>query len=87
MDFPRKVLVCIYTCKKDEDSLNKLLDSDWFKSISSISNFKFIKVYADESIDKDFILDEDSLILKTEEDYLNLSVKTFLMIKHCYGRL
>jgi hypothetical protein len=84
MDFPRKVLVCIYTCKKDEDSLNKLLDSDWFKSISSISNFKFIKVYADESIDKDFILDEDSLILKTEEDYLNLSVKTFLMIKHCY---
>ena len=84
MNFPDKVLVCIYTCKKDEGSLNKLINSDWFKSFALIPNFKFIKVYADKSIDNDFVLDGDDLTVKTEEDYLNLSTKTFLMIKHCY---
>ena len=78
-----KILVCIYTCKKDLDSVSALKNTVWFKDISSRDNFKCIQVLADESISYEYILENETLTLKTEEPYTNLCIKSFKMIKAC----
>ena len=59
-----KVLVCIYTCKQDTESVSELKETEWFKDISSRSNFQCIEVLADEKIDQQHILDNKVLTLK-----------------------
>ena len=76
-------IICIYTCSNHEEYNLKIKSSDWYKKISNDNNFKIIFVYADKSINKKFLLKGNNLYLNTEENYLNLSVKTFMMIKYC----
>ena len=78
-----KILVCIYTCEKDLYSVVALKKTDWFKDVSSRENFKCIQVLADESISDEYVLENETLTLKTEESYTNLCIKSFKMIKAC----
>ena len=78
-----RILVCIYTCEQDSENLFLLKNTDWYKSYSSMSNFKFISVYASEDIESDYLLSGSKLTVKTKESYDNLSVKTIQMIKSC----
>jgi len=76
-------IICIYTCSDHEKYNIKIRNTDWYKKIKKNNKFKVLFVYANNSINKKFHLRNDKLILKTKEDYLNLSVKTFYMIKYC----
>ena len=78
-----KILVCLYSCEKDAVSLRKLKDTDWYKDVSNLSNFTFIDVFADPSIDDNFQFKDSLLTLKTEESYENLCMKTYKMIEAC----
>ena len=78
-----KILICIYTCEKDVDFLNKLKDTDWYKKYSNYKNIKFIDVYADDGIQEPYCYRNNELTVKTEEAYNNLSIKTYKMISAC----
>ena len=78
-----KILICIYTCEKDVDHLNKLKDTDWYKKYSNYKNIKFIDVYADHEIEEPYHYKNNDLTVKTEEAYNNLSIKTYKMISAC----
>jgi hypothetical protein len=78
-----RILACIYTCEGDKQNLSLLKQTDWYKTYSSMSNFKFIDVYASEGIECDYLLKGSMLTVKTKESYDNLSVKTIQMIKSC----
>tara|TARA_B100000035_G_scaffold106874_1_gene90641 strand:+ start:790 stop:1446 length:657 start_codon:yes stop_codon:yes gene_type:complete len=78
-----KILVCIYTCEKDRSSLEKLKSTNWYKDISSRNNFQAIDVFADESINEEYQLKNNTLTVKTQESYDNLCIKTYKMIQAC----
>lgn len=78
-----KILICIYTCEKDVEYLNKLKDSNWYKKYSKRKNIQFIDVYADNDIDEPYLYRNNELTVKTEEAYENLSIKTYKMISAC----
>jgi hypothetical protein len=78
-----KILICIYTCEKDIESLNKLKDTDWYKKYSEYKNIQFIDVYADHEIKEPYCYRNNELTVKTEEAYDNLSIKTYKMISSC----
>jgi hypothetical protein len=76
------VLVCIYTCKKHADLLLRFYASEFGEYLRSLPNTLVLEVYADPEVSES-MHDNDRLILKTREDYENLSVKTWLMIEYC----
>lgn len=78
-----KILVCIYTCEKDRSSLEKLKSTDWYKDISSRNNFQAIDVFADETINEEYQIKNNTLTVKTQESYDNLCIKTYKMIQAC----
>ena len=78
-----KILICIYTCKRDAESVAELKDTDWFKDVSSRDNFEIIEVLADPSIKEEYSFKNNILTLKTEESYDNLCIKTHKMIDAC----
>ena len=78
-----KILICIYTCKRDAESVAELKDTDWFKDVSSRDNFEIIEVLADPSIKEEYAFKNNILTLKTEESYDNLCIKTYKMIDAC----
>lgn len=78
-----KILVCLYSCEKDIDSLRKLKDTDWYRDVSTLENFTIIDVFADPLIDNEFEFKGNLLTLKTEESYNNLCMKTYQMIEAC----
>jgi hypothetical protein len=78
-----KILICIYTCKRDAESVAELKDTDWFKDVSSKDNFEIIEVLADPSIKEEYAFKNNILTLKTEESYDNLCIKTYKMIDAC----
>ena len=79
----KKILVCLYSCKSDKKSLSTLKDTNWYQKYSKLNNYQFIDVYADISTDKSILINDSELILKTEESYDNLSIKTYKMIEKC----
>ena len=81
-----KILVCIYTCENDVDSLNKLKETGWYKKYSQYNNITIIDVYADENINQEYNYKNNELTVKTEESYTNLSIKTYKMISLIYFR-
>lgn len=76
-------IICIYTCIPHEKYNLKIKSTEWYKSLLKDKNFKILFVYADNSLSKKFFLQKDKLFVKTKEDYLNLSLKTFMMIDAC----
>lgn len=78
-----KILVCIYTCRQDTESVSELKETEWFKDVSSRNNFQCIEVLADEKIDQEYVLENNVLTLKTQESYNNLCIKTYKMIEAC----
>jgi hypothetical protein len=78
-----KILICIYTCEQDIESLNKLKQTQWYKKYSNYKNIKIIDVYADENINDIYNYNNNELTVKTEEAYRNLSIKTYRMISAC----
>ena len=78
-----KILICIYTCNRDAESVAELKDTDWFKDVSSRDNFEIIQVLADPSIKEEYAFKNNILTLKTEESYDNLCIKTYKMIDAC----
>ena len=82
-----KILVCIYTCENDVDSLNKLKETGWYKKYSQYNNITIIDVYADENINQEYNYKNNELTVKTEESNTNLSIKTYKMIETCINLL
>ena len=78
-----KILICIYTCENDVDSLNELKETEWYKKYSQYNNITIIDVYADENINQEYNYKNNELTVKTEESYTNLSIKTYKMIETC----
>lgn len=76
-----KTLICINTCHQDAASLEELRATDWFNFVNSSSEYEVIIVLADPNVGTSFTY-EDKLIIKTEEAYDNLCMKTFYMIEY-----
>ena len=76
-----KTLVCINTCLNDAKALNELKQTDWYKFIESSPEYVPITVIADPDVGHSFVY-EDKLIIKTEEEYTNLCMKTFYMVDY-----
>ena len=79
----KKILICIYTCKKDRDLMLELKSSEWYRNCQNNANVQFVDVYADESPNESFMANDNELIVKTQESYDNLCMKTYEMIKSC----
>jgi len=80
-----KKLICVYTCQRDVEFLNKLKQTDWYKEATADKNNTVFSVYADPTIGEEYIIDKqnNTLIVKAEEEYSKLSLKTYQMIKAC----
>lgn len=75
-----KKLICIYTCETDKKSLCNFKQTNLYKKLQNDTNTKILEVYAGSN--KTQIL-ENKLLLKCEEDYTGLSIKTYKMISKC----
>lgn len=70
-------ILCIYSCKKN---LNK--SNDLFKIINGkINNTHCFIIYGDPSISENYIIQDNYLILKVEDNYESLTFKTLHMIE------
>ena len=80
-----KKLICIYTCIKDQPRLNKLKQSDWYEQVMLDDECTVVEVYADPNICEEYIYlkSENILMVRAEEAYDKLSIKTYQMIKAC----
>lgn len=76
-----KTLVCINTCLDDTESLYQLKETDWYQFIEKSPEYRPMTVLADPKVGHSFTY-EDKLIIKTEEEYTNLCMKTFYMIDY-----
>ena len=76
-----KTLICINSCLNDADSLTKLKETEWFRNVDQSPEYKVVTVLADPDISETFI-DGETLIIKTEEEYTNLCMKTYHMIDY-----
>ena len=79
--FTSKTLICINSCLSDIASLEKLKNTEWYKAVALSENYDVITVLADPNIEADSI-HGDKLVIKTEEEYTNLCMKTFHMIEY-----
>ena len=79
--YTSKTLICINTCLEDAESLHKIQQTDWFKKVKNSENYKVISVLSDPTVSASFTY-EDKLIIKTEESYTNLCMKTYYMVDY-----
>ena len=77
-----KLLVCIYTCRKHADLLEAFYATEFGQYLKVLLSTLILEIYADPEISESMHINE-KLILKTDEKYENLSVKTHLMIDYC----
>ena len=77
-----KLLVCIYTCRKHADLLEAFYATEFGQYLKGLPSTLILEIYADPEISESMHINE-KLILKTDEKYENLSVKTHLMIDYC----
>jgi len=77
-----ELLVCIYTCRKHADLLAAFYATEFGQYLKGLSNTLVLEIYADLEISESMHINE-KLIVKTDEKYENLSVKTHLMIEYC----
>lgn len=75
-------LVCIYTCDEHRGLLHKFHASALGQYLKGLADIRLIEVYADPEIDHS-TLHKNELILKAQEKYEALSIKTYKMIKYC----
>lgn len=76
-----KTLICINSCLSDEESLTKLRDTEWFREVDESPEYDIVIALANPSISETHI-EGQNLIIKTEEDYTNLCMKTYYMIDY-----
>lgn len=76
------LLVCIYTCQQNLDLLKIFHSSVIGKYIESLPGATTLEVYADPNINLSSHHGK-KLVLKTEENYRALSLKTYWMMKYC----
>ena len=76
------ILVCIYTCKKHADLLLKFYATEFGEYLRGLPNTLILETHAAPGLPESRH-DNGKLILKTIEEYENLSVKTHLMIEYC----
>lgn len=74
------IIICLYTCNDDEKKLTDAYNEGWIKRYKADSRVKFINVYASPSLVEPWILRGENLIVKCEESYDKLSIKTYKMI-------
>jgi len=78
-----KKLICIYTCVKNKKSLYKFKQTRFYNEIKKSNKFEIVEVYADG---KKTQYNNNKLILDCEEDYSQLSIKSFKMIFECFEK-
>lgn len=77
-----KILICIYTCEKDVEHLNKLKETKWYKKYSKYKNITMVDVYAGQ-LEDEYEYKNGELVVNTEEIYTNLCEKTYKMLSAC----
>lgn len=80
------ILICINSCDRDIDSVNRLKESDWYKDCISRDNITVLFYYANPNLENNnfyYSAQDSKLELKTEESYENLSGKTYEMLSSC----
>jgi len=77
-----KLLVCIYTCEKHRELLHEFHQSVVGRYLRNLAGTKCVEVYANPGISCS-TLNADRLILRTEERYEALSLKTHKMMEFC----
>lgn len=81
-----KLVVCIYTCEKHRKLLLQFHKSVLGQYIQKLPDTKILEVYANPNIHES-TLKNNELILKTEEKYEALSLKTHKMFEYCTNHL
>ena len=76
----KDIIICVYTCERDKEHLVNFYKRKWVQKYMSNPRIKFINVYADDSISTPWVMREDDLIVKSEERYDKLSLKSYKMI-------
>lgn len=76
------LLICVYTCEKHRDLLGRFHKSILGQYLGRLERVKILEVYADPDINQSFH-NESELILKAQEEYEALSLKTQKMINYC----
>ena len=79
---PDKLLVCIYTCEKHRELLRVFHESVVGQYLRGLAGTRIIEVYANPAISSSTLC-TDELVLRAEERYGALSVKTHEMMEFC----
>ena len=77
-----KLLVCIYTCEKHKKLLYQFKDSVLGQYLRALRNTITLDVYANPDVSKSFHHNK-RLVLRAEEEYSALSLKTHKMMTYC----
>lgn len=77
-----ELVVCIYTCEKHRKLLHQFHKSALGQHLRKLTAAKILEVYANPDIPHSF-LHKNELILRTEESYEALSLKTHKMFEYC----
>lgn len=77
-----KLVVCIYTCEKHKKLLQQFHKSVLGQYLRELPATKILEVYANPDITHSTI-HKNELVLRTEERYEVLSLKTYKMLDYC----
>lgn len=78
------LLLCLYTCERDRESLMALENSKLMQQVRHNPRFRVLEVHANAALAHPFFHD-DRLTVACEESYAHLSLKTYLMITSVLG--
>jgi Galactosyltransferase len=78
------LLACIYTCEAHRPLLERFHASEVGRLLHETPGVRIVEVYADAAAERSY-LDGDSLLLRANELYSELSIKTHRMIEFCAG--
>lgn len=76
------LLICIYTCEKHRGLLGKFHQSIIGQYLEGLAGAKILEVYANPNIHYP-THNKNELLLRTQEKYEALSLKTYKMIDYC----
>ena len=75
-------LLCVYTCERDREYLNRLKQTPLYAYLKQDSRYRIIEVYSDPRLAAPHFTG-DQLYVACPEQYTSLSIKTHLMVTAC----
>lgn len=81
-EYPKQILLCIYTCEADREHRSALESTVLMQQVRADPRFKILEVHADPHLTLPVCAGE-RLTLPCREAYNSLSEKTYQMIRSC----